>query len=63
MYVCVFMYVYVCRPTYVCMYVCMHVSEYVTFDYTYININAWAQGIKSFPLHVWRALLGFQSMA
>ena len=54
-YVCiyVFMCVYICLSVcmYVCMYVCMSTSMYclyVGFDYTYIDINALAQGIKSF---------------
>ena len=47
---------------YVLMYVCMTTSMYflyVRFDYTYIDINALAQGIKSFlALQVW-----FQAVA
>ena len=50
----------------VCMYVCMYVSMttsmycvYVGFDYTYIDINGLAQGIKSFlASQVW-----FQAVA
>ena len=56
--------------TFVCMYVCMYVSMYVCMttslyclyvgvDYTYIDVNALAQGIKSFlASQVW-----FQSVA
>ena len=54
-YVCM----YVCLYVYVCMYVCMYVYMYwcmttsmyclyIGFDYTYIDVNALAQGIKSF---------------
>ena len=61
MYVCLYVYMSVkCR--YVCMYVCMHVCMYCLYigvDYTYIDINALAQGIKSFlSSHVW-----FQAVA
>ena len=62
--VCVCMYVCmcVCVRMYVCMYVCMTTSMYclyVGFDYTYIDINALAQGIKSFlASQVW-----FQAIA
>ena len=65
MYVC--MYVCVCVCMYVCMYVCVCIDVcidvcmttsmyclYVGFDYTYIDVNALAQGIKSFLVsHVW----------
>ena len=52
---------------YVCMYVCMYVLMYdyiyvlfvCLFDYTYIDINALTQGIKSFlASQVW-----FQAVA
>ena len=51
MYVCMYVCIYVCM--YVCMYRCMYrcismYCLYVGFDYTYIDINALAQGIKSF---------------
>ena len=36
-----------CVCMYVCMYICMY-CLYVGFDYTYIDVNALAQGIKSF---------------
>ena len=52
MYVCMYacMYVSVCVRMYVsvCMYVCIAISIYclyVGFDYTYIDLNALAQGI------------------
>ena len=39
---------------YVCMYVCIDVCLYVGVDYTYIDVNTLAQGIKSFlASHVW----------
>ena len=58
------MYVYVCNVMYVCMYVmyvCMYVLMYISMyclyvgvDCTYIDINALAQGIKSFlATQVW----------
>ena len=54
------MYVYVCM--YLCMYVLMYDYIYVLFvgvDYTYIDVNALAPGIKSFlASHVW-----FQAVA
>ena len=56
-YVCmhVCMYVCVCRLMYMCIMYCL----YVRFDYTYIDINALAQGIKSFlATQVW-----FQAVA
>ena len=49
MYVCMYVYMYVF--IYVRMYVYMTkymYCVYVGFDYTYIDINALAQGIKSF---------------
>ena len=57
MYACMHVCMYVCM--YVCLYVCMHVwmdgcmttsmyCLYVGFDYTYIDVKALAQGIKSF---------------
>ena len=66
MYVCVYVSMYVCMYICVCMYVCMYVLMYdyiyvlfVVFDYTYIDVNALAQGIKSFVAsHVW-----FQAVA
>ena len=43
---------YVCMYVFdVCMYVCMTIYMYclyVVFDYTYIDVNTLAQGIKSF---------------
>ena len=55
MYVCIYIYIYI--YIYVCMYWCMTTSMYclyVGFDYTYIDVNALAQGIKSFlASHVW----------
>ena len=58
------LYIYVCM--YVCMYVCIDVCMttsmyclYVGVDYTYIDVNALAQGIKScVASHVW-----FQAVA
>ena len=51
-YVCMYVCVYVFNNVYVCiMYWCMTTSMYclyVGFDYTYIDVNALAQGIKSF---------------
>ena len=46
-YIYIFIYLFVC----VCMYVCMCVRVcmyclYVGVDYTYIDVNALAQGIK-----------------
>ena len=56
-YIYVYVYVYVCICMYVCMYVCMTTSMYCLYvgvDYTYIDVNALAQGIKSFlASHVW----------
>ena len=48
------------------MYVCMNVLMYILyvgFDYTYIDINALAQGIKSFlASQVWfQAVAGAQT--
>ena len=55
--VCMCMYVRMYLCMYVCMYWCMTTSMYclyVGFDYTYIDVNALAQGIKSFlASHVW----------
>ena len=59
MYVCMYLCMYACM--YVCMYVCMYwcmttsmYCLYFGFDYTYIDVNALAQGIKSFlASHVW----------
>ena len=52
--------IYVCM--HVCMYLCMTTSMYCLYvgvDYTYINVNALAQGIKSFlASQVW-----FQAVA
>ena len=52
----------VCVCMYVCMYVCIVTCMYclyVGFDYTYIDISALAQGIKSFlASQVW-----FQAVA
>ena len=53
---------------YLCMYWCMTTSMYclyVGFDYTYIDVNALAQGIKSFlASQVWfKPLLGLEPMA
>ena len=60
MYVCIDVYMYVCID--VCMYWCMTTSMYCLYvwvDYTYIDENALAQGIKSFlASHVW-----FQAVA
>ena len=64
MYVCMNECMYECM--YVCMYVCIDVCMttsmyclYVGVDYTYIDVNALAQGIKSFlASHVW-----FQAVA
>ena len=43
---------YVCVCMYVCVYMCVYVYIYVYFvywvDYTYTDINALAQDIKSF---------------
>ena len=60
------MFVYVCmyECVLVCMYICLCVSIYICmttsiyllyvgFDYTYIDINTLAQGIKSFYLNLW----------
>ena len=56
----IYIYMYVCM--YGCMYGCMATSMYclyVGFDYTYIDINTLAQGIKSFlASQVW-----FQTIA
>ena len=51
MYVCMYVCMYfVCMYAYVCMYacvcVCMCVLMYVEVDYTYIDVNALAQGIN-----------------
>ena len=58
MYVCMYVYIYIYIYMYVSMYWCMTTSMYcllyVGFDYTYIDVNALAQGIKSFlASHVW----------
>ena len=58
--------VYICMCVCMCMYVCIHVCMYVCMfclyvgvDYTYIDVNALAQGIKSFlASQVW-----FQAVA
>ena len=51
--VCMCMYVYVSMCMYWCMTTYMY-SLYVGIDYTYIDVNALAQGIKSFlASHVW----------
>ena len=51
---------YICM--YVCVYLCMTTSMYCLYvgvDYTYIDVNALAQGIKSFlASQVW-----FQAVA
>ena len=59
----VYMHMYVFVRMYVCVYVLMYDYIYVLFvcgvDYTYIDINALAQGIKSFlASQVW-----FQAVA
>ena len=68
MYVCMYVYMFVCID--VCMHSCMHVCMYrcmttsmyclyVRVNYTYIDVNALAQGIKSFlASQVW-----FQAVA
>ena len=49
----------VCVCMYVLMYDYIYVLFHVGFDYTYIDVNALAQGIKSFlASHVW-----FQAVA
>ena len=57
LYMYIRMYIFILR-----MYWCMTTSMYclyVGFDYTYIDVNALAQGIKSFlASHVW-----FQAVA
>ena len=48
---CIYIYIYIYMCVCVCMYWCMTTSMYclyVRFDYTYIDINTLAQGIKSF---------------
>ena len=47
-YVCVYVCMYLCMC--VCICVCVYVCVYVCInvDYTYIDLNALAQGIKSF---------------
>ena len=59
---CIYMCVYVCVCMWVCVCVCMYVSMYCLYvgvDYTYIDVNALAQGIKSFlASQVW-----FQAIA
>ena len=58
MHVCVYVCVYVCTYVCMCMYAYMY-CLYVGVDYTYIDVNALAQGIKSFlASHVW-----FQAVA
>ena len=61
-----FLFMCVCVCVYVCMYWCMSTSMYclyVGFDYTYIDVNTLAQGIKSFlASHVWsQAVAGAQT--
>ena len=47
------MYKCICICMYVCIYVLMY-CLYVGVDYTYIDVNTLAQGIKSFlASHVW----------
>ena len=59
MYVCMHVCMYVCTHVHTYEYVCMPLNVffldikymyflYVGFDYTYIDINALAQGIKCF---------------
>ena len=56
--VCMCVYVSVCVCVCVCVYVSMY-CLYVRVDYTYIDVNALAQGIKSFlASQVW-----FQAIA
>ena len=60
---CIILCMYVCvqgpMANKVCIYVLMYDYIYVGFDYTYIDINTLAQGIKSFMAsQVW-----FQSVA
>ena len=56
MYACMYI-LYMCVCVCVCVCVCMTTSMYwlyVGVDYTYIDVNALAQGIKSFlASHVW----------
>ena len=64
-FICVCMCVCMCVHACICMHVCMHACMYVCmttsmyclyvgFDYTYIDVNALAQGIKSFlASHGW----------
>ena len=64
MFMCICM--YVCMCVCVCMYWCMTTSMYclyVRVDYTYIDVNTLAQGIKSFlASHVWfQAAAGAQT--
>ena len=71
MHACMYMCIYACTCVYVCMNACMCVCMYVLMyyyihvlfvcrvDYTYIDVNALAQGIKSvLASHVW-----FQAVA
>ena len=60
--VCVYIHIYIYIYMYVCIDVLMTTSMYILYvgvDYTYIDINALAQGIKSFlASQVW-----FQAVA
>ena len=61
-YMYVFIYLHMYVYMYVCTYICMTTSMYILYvglDYRYIDINALAQGIKSF----WASQVWFQAVA